>query len=48
LKVAVSQDDGCSEGSLDALIAYAKKAGPANIETKARETAAQEVAKLAQ
>jgi len=48
LKVAVSGDDGCSEGSLDALIAYAKKAGPANIETKAREAGAAEVAKLAQ
>lgn len=47
LKVAVSEDDGCSEGSLDALIAYAKKAGPANIEMKTREIAAQDVAKLA-
>jgi TPR repeat protein len=48
LKVAVSGDDGCAEGSLDALIAYAKKAGPANIESKAREAGAAEVAKLAQ
>lgn len=47
-KVAGLDDEGCSERSLDAIVAYAKKAGPANIESKARAQAVAEVTKLAQ
>ncbi|MBN9084708.1 MAG: hypothetical protein BGP04_25840 [Rhizobiales bacterium 62-17] len=47
-KVTGLDGEGCSEQSLDAIIAYAKKAGPANVESKARAQAAADVTKLAQ
>ena len=39
-------DDGCGEDAKQALIAYAKVAGPAGVEAKAREAAATELARL--
>lgn len=47
-KVAGLDGEGCSEQSFDAIIAYAKKAGPANVDSKARAQAAADVTKLAQ
>ncbi|MDH7796875.1 TPR repeat protein [Beijerinckia sp. GAS462] len=47
-KIGGLDGEGCSEPSLDAIVAYAKKAGPANVESKARAQAAIDVTKLAQ
>ena len=39
-------DDGCGEGAKQALIAFAKTAGPAGVEAKAREEAAAAIVRL--
>ncbi|MCB1494190.1 MAG: hypothetical protein KDJ86_00270 [Bauldia sp.] len=46
LKIADGGDDGCGEGARSAIIAFAKSSGAANVDSAARQAAAQTLAEL--